>query len=154
MTDDKLEKDSLAAIGEPQPEADQPLAEEAAIEKQTSDAIPEAVEGEAKVIELPHRDIKTGMWIRVHEKIKDVNPKGEERERVQVFEGLVIGVKSAGISRTMTVRKNSGGWMVEKIFPLSSPNIVKLEVIKQYRAKRAKLNFLRGRFRRKLVELK
>ncbi|MBU1126603.1 50S ribosomal protein L19 [Patescibacteria group bacterium] len=129
-------------------------AAEAAATPKADASIPETVEGEAEVVELPNRDIKTGMWVRVHEKIKDVNSKGEEKERIQVFEGLVIGVKSAQISRTMTVRKNSKGWMVEKIFPLASPNIEKIEVVKQYQTHRAKLNFLRGRFRRKMKEIK
>ncbi len=128
-------------------------AEEAAT-PEADEAIPETVAGEAETVELPNRDIRTGMWVRVHEKIKDVNAKGEEKERVQVFEGLVIGVKGSQISRTMTVRKNSKGWMVEKIFPLASPNIEKIEVIKRYQTNRAKLNFLRGRFRRKMKEVK
>ena len=129
-------------------------AEEAATPETKDEAIPEEVKGKAEKVEFPNRDIQSGMWVRVHERIKDVNSKGEEKERVQVFEGLVIGVKGAEISRTMTVRKNSKGWMVEKIFPLASPNIEKVEVVKQYRTRRAKLSYLRGRFRRKLKEIK
>ncbi|MBT3230508.1 50S ribosomal protein L19 [Candidatus Uhrbacteria bacterium] len=106
------------------------------------------------MVELPNRDIKPGMLIRVHERIVDVSPKGEKRERVQAFEGIVMGMKSKGVARTMTVRKDSKGFMVEKIFPLSSPNIVKIEVKKQYRIRRAKLSYLRGRFKRKLKEIK
>lgn len=106
------------------------------------------------VEEIPHQNIRPGMVVRVHEKIKDISPKGQERERVQVFEGLVLGVKGSGVSRTMTVRKDSKGWMVEKIFPLSSPNLDKIEVIKQYKVRRAKLSYLRGRFKRKLREVK
>lgn len=117
--------------------------------------IPEAEEiAKAEAEELPHQDLKAGMIVRVHEKIKDTNTKGEERERIQVFEGMIIGLKGKGIGRTMTVRKNSKGWMVEKIFPLSSPNLAKVEVIKQYRTRRAKLTFLRGKFKRKLKEQK
>ncbi len=116
--------------------------------------IPEEIEKDAEVEVLPNSDIVTGMLVRVHEKIKDVNSKGVEKERVQVFEGLVIGTRGAGHSRTMTVRKNSKGWMVEKIFPLSSPNIDKIEVVKQYRVRRAKLSYLRGDFKRKLKEIK
>ncbi|MBU4314871.1 50S ribosomal protein L19 [Patescibacteria group bacterium] len=104
--------------------------------------------------ELPNRELRTGMVIRVHERIKDFTSKGEERERVQVFEGVVLGLKGKGIGRTMTVRKDSKGFMVEKIFPLSSPNIVKVEIKKQYRVRRAKLSYLRGSFKRKLKELK
>ena len=113
-----------------------------------------SAEEEVKMVELPNRDIKPGMLIRVHERIVDVSPKGEKRERVQAFEGIVMGMKSKGVARTMTVRKDSKGFMVEKIFPLSSPNIVKIEVKKQYRIRRAKLSYLRGRFKRKLKEIK
>lgn len=134
-------------------EVDQ-AAEVAAKPEATDTSIPEAVEGEAEKVELPNRDIKPGMWVRVHEKIKETNARGEEKERVQVFEGIVIGLKSPGISRTMTVRKNSKGWMVEKIWPLASPTIEKIEVVKQYKTKRAKMNYLRDRFRRKLKETK
>lgn len=147
----------------PEEKVDEPLeiteevdqaAEEAAKPEETDEVIPEEVKGKAEKVELPNRDIKTGMWVRVHEKIKELNTKGEAKERIQVFEGLVIGVKGGGVSRTMTVRKNSNGWMVEKIFPLSSPNVEKIEVVKQYRTRRAKMSFLRGRFRRKLKEVK
>lgn len=124
-------------------------------EKEAESAIPEAEEiAEEEAVELPHRDIRPGMLVRVHERIIDVNSKGEEKQRTQVFEGLVMGLRSAGESRTMTVRKNSKGWMVEKIFPLSSPNVEKVEVVKTYRTRRAKLSYLRGRFRRKLREQK
>ena len=155
---DEEKKDVQAKAQEA--EATQPPSEEvtAAAEQaatpETPAELPETMEGEVEKVELPHRDVTSGMWVRVHEKIKDVNAKGEEKERVQVFEGLVIGVKGAGVSRTMTVRKNSKGWMVEKIFPLSSPNIEKVEFVKQYRTRRAKLSYLRGRFRRKLKEIK
>ncbi|MBU0613713.1 50S ribosomal protein L19 [Patescibacteria group bacterium] len=142
---EQTESDSVEDVEQEDEETKTPNADE---------VIPETFEGEAKVIELPHKNIRTGMVVRVHEKIKDTNSKGEEKERIQVFEGLVIGTKSSGKSRTMTVRKNSKGWMVEKIFPLSSPVIEKIEVVKQYRNKRAKLTFLRGRFRRKLKEVK
>jgi large subunit ribosomal protein L19 len=94
------------------------------------------------------------MVIRVHERIKDVSPKGEARERVQVFEGTVIGVKGKEVGRTMTVRKNSKGWMVEKIFPLASPNLSKIEIVKQYQVRRAKLNYLRGKYKKRLKEIK
>lgn len=104
--------------------------------------------------ELPNRDIKPGMVIRVHERIKDISPKGEERERVQVFEGVVMGLKGKGIGRTMTVRKDSKGFMVEKIFPLACPNIVKVEIKKQFRVRRAKLSYLRDGFKRKMKEVK
>jgi large subunit ribosomal protein L19 len=117
----------------------------------------EEQEGETPTVEiqeLPHSDINSGMIVRVHEKIKDINSKGEERERVQVFEGMVLGVRGGGVSRTITVRKDSKGFMVEKIFPLSSPKIDKIEIVKEHRVKRAKLTYLRGRFKRKMKEIK
>lgn len=126
-------------------------------EDATEEAMPEEVQ------ELPYQDIEPGMVVRVHERILDVSPKGEKRERIQVFQGLVIGMKGSGVSKTMTVRKDSKGWMVEKIYPLSSPNVTKIEGVKKYRVRRAKLNFLkkstkRGkkqrRFKRKMKEIK
>src|SRR6266705_2096355 len=66
-----------------------------------------------------------------------------ERERVQVFEGVVIGLKGAGARATMTVRKISFGHGVERIFPLHARTIEKIEVVKQARVRRAKLYYLR-----------
>lgn len=109
--------------------------------------------GEAKQIRV--EDLKAGMTVRVHEKIKDVSPKGEERERVQIYEGLITGLRGAGVSRTMTVRKNANGWMVEKIYPVLSPVVSKVEVLKIAKVRRARLSFLtnkRSKFKRKLKE--
>src|SRR5262245_33763171 len=67
-------------------------------------------------LSYPHfssMDIKPGMTVRVHQKIKDVTPSGEEKERVQVFEGMVIAMRGTGVSKTMTVRKESFGVGVE-----------------------------------------
>jgi large subunit ribosomal protein L19 len=96
-------------------------------------------------------DIKTGQIIRVHEKIQDVNAKGESRERIQLFEGLVIGVRGSGASRTFTIRKETDGYGVEKIFPISSPNLAKIEVVKTFKVRRAKLGFVKN-FARRLKE--
>lgn len=85
-----------------------------------------------------------GMTIRIHQKIKDVNPKGEEKERVQVFEGIVLARKhGAEKGATVTVRKISNGVGVEKIFPINLPSIVKIEKKKQAKVRRAKLGYLR-----------
>ncbi|MBI5369996.1 50S ribosomal protein L19 [Candidatus Uhrbacteria bacterium] len=100
-------------------------------------------------------ELKAGQTVRVHERIVDVSPKGEERQRIQVFEGMVLGIRGAGVSRTFTIRKMSGTVAVEKIFPIQSPVIAKIELVKTARVRRAKLSFvsnLKNRFKRKLKE--
>ena len=67
-----------------------------------------------------------------------------KRERVQDFEGTVIGRKGAGISETFTVRKMSYGVGVERIFPVHSPKLAYIEVVRRGKVRRAKLNFLRN----------
>lgn len=67
-----------------------------------------------------------------------------KRERIQAFEGVVISRKGSGISETFTVRKKSSGVGVERIFPIHSPKIAAITVVKKGKVRRAKLNFLRG----------
>ncbi len=97
--------------------------------------------------------IVPGAVLKIHEKIEDVNGKGEKRERVQIFEGLVLGVRGSGSSKTFTIRKETDGFGVEKIFPVSSPNIVKVDSLKVYKVRRAKLQFVKD-FGRKFKEAK
>ena len=81
-----------------------------------------------------------GDTVRVHAKIKEGN-----RERIQVFEGTVLKRQNGGARETFTVRKSSNGVGVEKTWPLHSPNVVKVEVIRRGKVRRAKLNYLRDR---------
>jgi len=100
-------------------------------------------------------EIKPGMTVRIHERILDISPKGEERERTQVFEGIILGIRGAGNKKTVTVRKISHGVGVEKVFPLASPNVTKIEVVKIAQVRRAKLTYLKNlkkRFKKKLKE--
>ncbi len=83
---------------------------------------------------------KVGDGIRVHTKVKE-----GDKERIQIFAGIVIGRKGRGINETFTVRRISYGEGVERVFPIHSPRIAKVEVEKAGKARRAKLNFLRGR---------
>ena len=81
-----------------------------------------------------------GDTIRVNNKIKEGN-----RERVQMFEGTVIAKNGGGISETFTVRRVSYGVGVEKTFPIHSPNVEKVDIIRYGKVRRAKLYYLRGR---------
>jgi large subunit ribosomal protein L19 len=97
--------------------------------------------------------LSPGDTVRVHVRVKETNvkeeikgkPKETERERVQVFEGVVIGLRGSGARATMTVRKVSFGTGVERIFPLHARTIEKVEVVRHARVRRAKLYFLRER---------
>ena len=84
--------------------------------------------------------IRVGDTVRVYNKIKEGN-----RERIQLFEGTVIGKHGGGISETFTVRRISYGVGVEKTFPVHSPNVEKVEVVRVGKVRRAKLYYLRGR---------
>lgn len=90
----------------------------------------------------------------MHQKIREVNPKGEEKERIQIFEGMILAVKGKDAqSRTITVRKDSGGVGVEKILPLNMPSLDKIEVVKTHKVRRAKLYHLRD-YGKKMKEVK
>ena len=84
-------------------------------------------------------EFRVGDTVRVDVKIVE-----GKRERIQAFEGVVIARKGAGISETFTVRKVSYGVGVERIFPVHSPSIANIVVVKKGKVRRAKLNFLKG----------
>jgi large subunit ribosomal protein L19 len=93
-------------------------------------------------------NFRSGDTVRVHVKIRE-----GDKYRIQVFEGVVLALKRHGASSTFTVRKVSSGYGVERIFPLHSPVIAKLEVVKRGRVRRARLYYLRER-RGKAARLK
>ncbi|GBD44259.1 50S ribosomal protein L19 [bacterium HR40] len=92
------------------------------------------------VAERPVPDFRPGDTVRVHVRVIEGN-----RERVQAFEGVCIARRNRGINSSFTVRKISYGEGVERIFPLYSPRIDKIEVVRRGRVRRAKLYYLRGR---------
>jgi large subunit ribosomal protein L19 len=90
-------------------------------------------------------DIRPGDVVKIHQKIQE-----KKGQRIQIFEGIVLAKKHGiGVSATITVRKVVDGVGVEKIYPLHSPNIAKIEVVKRSKVRRAKLYFLRGASGRK-----
>jgi large subunit ribosomal protein L19 len=101
---------------------------------------------QSQVVERP--DMRSGDTVRVHVKVRE-----GDKERVQVFEGVVIGMHRGGSRATFTVRKVSFGQGVERIFPLHSPRIAKIEVVRSAKVRRSKLYFLRER-RGKAARLK
>jgi len=98
----------------------------------------EELNREALEKELPQ--VAVGDTVRVHVKVKEGS-----RERIQVFEGIVIARKHGGIGETITVRRISYGVGVEKVFPLHSPSIETIQVVRRGVVRRAKLYYLRGR---------
>ncbi|MBI4476609.1 MAG: 50S ribosomal protein L19 [Acidobacteria bacterium] len=91
----------------------------------------------AQVSERP--PIKAGDTVRVHVKVRE-----GDKERIQVFEGIVIGMHRGGLRASFTVRKVSFGQGVERIFPLHSPVIDRIEVVRSSKVRRAKLYYLRN----------
>ena len=95
---------------------------------------------EAAQLKASVPEFSVGDTVKVYNKIKEGN-----RERIQVFEGTVIKRQNGGARETFTVRKNSNGIGVEKTWPLHSPSVEKVEVIRYGKVRRAKLNYLKGR---------
>ena len=92
--------------------------------------------------EVPQFNV--GDTVKVYGKIKEGN-----RERIQIFEGTVMKVQGGSNRATLTVRKSSNGVGVEKTWPLHSPNVEKVEVVRKGKVRRAKLNYLKGRVGKK-----
>ena len=99
---------------------------------------------EAEQLKESVDDFNVGDTIKVYGKIKEGN-----RERIQIFEGVVLKIQGGSNRETFTVRKSSGGVGVEKTWPLHSPNVEKIEVVRRGKVRRAKLNYLRGRVGKK-----
>ena len=105
---------------------------------------------EAEQLKENAPEFHVGDTVRVSAKIKEGN-----RERIQVFEGTVLKRQGGGVRETFTVRKNSNGVGVEKTWPIHSPHVEKVEVVRRGKVRRAKLNYLRDRVgkRAKVKEL-
>ncbi len=95
-----------------------------------------------EIVERPHLTerpaMRSGDTVRVHVRVRE-----GDKERIQVFEGMVIGMHRGGSRATFTVRKVSFGQGVERIFPLHSPTIDRIEIVRGAKVRRAKLYFLR-----------
>lgn len=95
---------------------------------------------EAEQLKEQMPEFNVGDTVRVHGKIKEGN-----RERIQIFEGVVLKKQGGSNRATFTVRKNSNGIGVEKTWPMHSPNVERVEVVRRGKVRRAKLNYLRDR---------
>ncbi|MDF2568207.1 MAG: ribosomal protein [Oscillospiraceae bacterium] len=96
------------------------------------------INGSSLKTEIPELNI--GDTVKVHVKIKE-----GDKERIQLFEGTIIAKKHGGVSETFTVRRVSHGCGVERVFPVHSPNIAKVEIVRYGRVRRSKLYYLRDR---------
>ena len=99
---------------------------------------------EAAQLKADAPEFRVGDTVKVYGKIKEGN-----RERIQVVQGTVLKRQGGGARETFTVRKNSNGIGVEKTWPLHSPNVEKVEVVRKGKVRRAKLNYLRDRVGKK-----
>ena len=115
--------------------------------KLNKSALFDKIEGEQFRKEL--QNFAVGDSVRVHTKVVE-----GDKERIQVFAGIVIGVKGRGLNLTFTVRRLSYGEGVERIFPLHSPRIDKIEVERRGDVRRAKLTYLRGRIGKGAMSIK
>jgi large subunit ribosomal protein L19 len=100
--------------------------------------------------------LRPGLTVKIHQKIKELSAQGEEKERIQIFEGIILAHRGGRqASATITVRKISDGIGVEKIFPIYSPTIVNIDFVKQANTTKAKLFYLRSskkRLKEKIIK--
>lgn len=135
---EKAEETSEEAAEEKE-DAGAPVEDEEKIAEQEEAAKQQAEEESLEAEEISFPDLRPGMTIRLHQRITE-----GEKSRVQVFQGIVIALRGkTPETKTVTLQKKSFGVMVEKIFPLASPMIEKIEVVKIAKVRRAKLNYLR-----------
>jgi len=99
---------------------------------------------QAEQIKANDAGFQVGDTVKVHFKIIE-----GKTERIQIYEGLVIAMKNAGIGKTFMVRKNSYGVGVERVFPLNSPRVEKVEVVRPGKVRRAKLYYIRSKIGKK-----
>ena len=104
---------------------------------------------EEKYIIDERKNVKVGDTIKVHTKIVE-----GEKERIQIFQGIVLARKHSGTHENIVVRKISKDIGVERIFPLHSPNIANIEIVKRGQVRRAKLNYMRKRIGKKALLIK
>ena len=98
----------------------------------------------AKQIRKDIPEFRVGDNVKVNLKITERDSRGNEKIRIQVYEGLVMAIKGSGISKTFTVRKMSANIKKEKTFPVNSPVIDSIEVTRKGKVRRAKLNYIRN----------
>jgi large subunit ribosomal protein L19 len=99
---------------------------------------------EASQMKQEPDNVKVGDTVKVHFRIIE-----GKNERIQIYEGLVIAIKNSGVGKTFTVRKNSYGVGVERVFPLHSPRVAKVELVRPGRVRRAKLYYIREKIGKK-----
>ncbi|HSJ04972.1 MAG: 50S ribosomal protein L19 [Verrucomicrobium sp.] len=105
------------------------------------------IEQEQKKTNLP--DFNVGDSVKVHTRVIE-----GEKERIQIFAGIVIARKGSGLNKAFTVRKISYGEGVERVFPLNTPKIAKIEITREGKVRRARLHYLRGRLGKEAMTVK
>lgn len=107
----------------------------------------------AEIQKDDRREVKSGDIVRIYEKIREKNAKGEMKERLQLFEGIVLARKHGNEKgATITVQKESGGIKVEKIFPVNSPIVDRIKIVGKIKSSRSKLYYLRN-YQKKLKKV-